>query len=127
MPTIEIQGNYSRAPWNISQNNIAGDLRVVQGQTWTTTITLTDENDVAIDLTGYTAKMEIRDKPGGQLYLSLTPTVTAATGTITMTITAAQSVLFTFTHAAYDLKITAGAVVTVLMGGDFDVIPRVSQ
>lgn len=70
-----------------------------------------------VNLTGYTAKLQIRDRPGGAtLYETLTDggaangiTLGGALGTIRIQRTAAQTGAYTFARAAYDLLLTSGA------------------
>lgn len=117
-----------------SQEVQAYTIRIHQGATWAFSLILTDDNGTAIDLTGYTAKMEIRDMPGGTVFSTLTSspaagiTITAATGEIDFALTAAQSAALTFGRGQYDIKITSsGGTVTYLLKGDFIVDARVTQ
>lgn len=110
------------------------DIEIMQGADKTFTLNLTDNNDNAVDLTSYTAKLEIRDRPGGASISSLTSspaagiTITAATGTIVIAWTAAQTALFTFTTAPYDLFLTSGTgAKTCILRGNIQLIQRVSQ
>ena len=75
-------------------------------------------------LNGYTARMQIKDRVGGTVLLSLT---SAADGGITLddtgkvieiTITAEQAEAITWTSGVYDLElVSAGGVVTALLEG----------
>lgn len=105
-----------------------------QGDTWSATLTVKDSNDVAKDLTGYTAKMEIRLGPGTPILATLATTpgtgivITAATGVITLSMTATVSAALTFKKAKYSLKLTSsGGAVTTILQGDFEIYPRITQ
>lgn len=109
-------------------------LYIMQGATRTLTITVQHNNGTAFDLTGYTAKLQIRDKPGGTVISELTSspaaglTINAAAGEIVPLWTAAQTAAFVFEKAVYDLPITsATGTVTVLMRGEVPLIMAVTK
>jgi hypothetical protein len=98
------------------------------GSNWSVTFVYKDTDGVAINLTGYTAAMQVRTTPDASTALiSLTTgsgiTITGGTGTIAVAITSAQSSLLTATTQAgtpyvYDLEITSGSgVITRLVQG----------
>ncbi len=110
-------------PWNIS---------VKQGSTFATALYYKDDNGVAIDLTGYTAQMQVREENTNVVILDLTTTsgitITAAEGKIDIAITAAQSAILEVQNAKYDLLIkSSSGTVTYLLEGDFVVTPRVTR
>ena len=61
-----------------------------------------------VDLTGYTARMDIKDKVGGTVLKSLVSptdiTLNTATSTITLTISATDTAAFTWKKGVYDLE-----------------------
>jgi hypothetical protein len=114
------------------------DLEVRQGQTWSFVWTKKDAAGVAVNLTGYSARMAIRDRIGGVLQAYLTTGADAdggsialggAAGTVTLALTALQSasladyltrasILYTrnffvqrkpLVHFLYDLELVSGA------------------
>jgi hypothetical protein len=106
----------------------AGKLNIVieQGATFNPVLTYTDsaEPPVPINLTGYTARMQIRLKRTSSGFLhELTTenggiTLGGAAGTIILLITSGDTTAFTFTSAVYDLELIDGsAVVTRLLQG----------
>lgn len=108
------------------------DIEILKGADESFSFQYTGDNDVAIPLTNYTAKMEVRDKPGSDLYLSLTSsagiTITAATGTVAVNFTHAQTLAFEFENAEYDLFIISPAnVYTCIARGKFTVIENVTE
>lgn len=88
-----------------------------------------------LDLTGYTARLQLRPAPGNPTVLleintsSLGGiTITGASGTVALLITAAQTALMTFANAVYDLMLTApdGVTVTRLAEGAVTLEPAVT-
>ena len=95
------------------------DFTIEQGATFKRTVTWRDANDALVNLTGATAKMQIKDR--GVLVKELTNvaglTLGGALGTIQIAITAADTTLFDFDSADYDLEVTISGEVTRLLKG----------
>jgi hypothetical protein len=108
-------------------------INIHQGETWSRTIVVKDDNDAAKILTGYTGKMQIRNNPGGTLYKELSigsgMTITGASGEVKYDLTAAETAALNFRTAVYDTYITpdAGVNKTYLLKGDVIVEARVTQ
>lgn len=110
------------------------DLTIVQGADLDITMTYKDSAGVAINLTGYTARMKIRPAVGGAELVSLTDggaangiTLGGAAGTIRIQRTAALTAAYTFTRGKYDLEIVSGAgVVTRLVEGNVQVLQEIT-
>ena len=87
------------------------DLNPVYNRTFSLAFTVAQSDDTPVDLTTYTAKMQIRASAGGTLYLELTDssgiTLGGALGTVSITITDEQTEAFTFTEAVYDLVLVS--------------------
>jgi len=104
----------------------------VQGADWQTPIWLTDDNDAVKDLTNYTARMQIRDEIGGQVYATLDTTtgeiiISAALGKILLYLTNEQTALITREHCVYDLFVFNGSgVPDCLIYGNFITRQRVT-
>lgn len=104
-----------------------------QGADWYITFIYKDANGTAINLTGYTAALQIRDTYADSTTdLSLTSssgiTITAATGTLDVHATAAQTGAITAGNYVYDLEITSsGGVVTRLVQGKIVISPQVTR
>lgn len=84
-----------------------------------------------VPLVGYTARMKIKDRVGGTLLVELvSPTdiaIDTANFTITMTIAAAASELWTFTRGVYDFEVVSPlGVVTALLSGTVTVTKEVT-
>lgn len=79
--------------------------------------------DTPVDLTGYTARMSIKDKIGGAVLHSLTTenggiVIDPAAKTITLSIPAADTEDFTWSRGVYDLEMvsSAGKVTRIISG-----------
>lgn len=78
------------------------------------------QGNTPVDLTGYTARMDIKDKIGGTVLYSVTPDIVLNTTlhTITLTISATDTAAFTWKKGVYDLElVSASGVVTALLTG----------
>jgi hypothetical protein len=107
---------------------------VEQGSTFERQLTYQDSNGVPIDLTSYSARMQIRPSPGSAtLYLTLSSSLRpdgtglnmngltgmnpTTSGTIGIVISAATSSLLTFDEAAYDLEIYSASYASRIIEG----------
>jgi hypothetical protein len=101
------------------------NLFIEQGSTFTYTLTLNDESGVAVDLEGYTARMQMRRTvQSSDVLLELTTAngrivLTPATGSITLEVDAVTTAALSFPSAVYDLEIESegGQVTRLLQGG----------
>ena len=110
------------------------DIEINQGATFDVTVTYKDSNLVVIDLTDYTARMQVKQKKSDT---SATIDLTTANGgivlgdalgTIQIVITAAVTAALTITRGVYDLElISAAGVVTRLMEGKVTVSTEVTN
>lgn len=86
-----------------------------QGATFKRTITITDDTGTPWDLTGYSARMQIRntiDAASTELDISTTSgeiTLTPASGIVTVEVPATDTANLTFDTAVYDLEIEDGS------------------
>ena len=104
----------------------AGTLHITieQGATFNPVMTWKDENGTAIDLSGYTARMQLRDTVEDASFIHESTTenfeiiLGGAAGTITFNISAATTEAFIFDEAVYDLELVNGTIVTRLLKGD---------
>lgn len=110
------------------------DITIEQGATFTEQWEWQDSAAVPVNLTGYTAKLQIRALPDAASPALVTLTDTAgitlggATGIITPTITAAVTLTLPIVSALrYDLRMTApSGKVTRLVKGSASVDPAVT-
>lgn len=109
------------------------DLKIKQGADWSLTLTVSDANDNPKNLTGYTAKMQIREDFDSPVLLTLTNTsgitITAATGQVGVVLTAAQTTALPYTKLRYDIYISSsgGATTTYLLEGYIELRRRVTR
>jgi len=102
--------------------------------TWCTGVTRTQclAGTGLVDLTGYTAKVELRNPGTGAVVDTFTEStglaLGGALGTITWTMTATETALFAVGALNYDLRLTSGGgTVTYLLAGNVNVQARVTQ
>jgi hypothetical protein len=114
----------------------AADYNTVidQGADWYINFQYEDSNGVPINLTNYTAKMQLRSLPtSATAVLTLTQgngiTIVGATGLLEIHATAAQTGDIDAGFYYYDLEITApvSGVITRLIQGQIEVNPQVTR
>lgn len=106
-----------------------------QGATWYLTVTYENPNSTPINITGYTAALQLRSLPSdATAVLSLTTgsgiTITGATGTVAVMATATQTRAIDEGNYYYDLEISSPAspsVVTRLVQGQVVVSAEVTR
>lgn len=89
-----------------------------------------------VDMAGYTARMQIKDKVGGVVLAStevgdtpldtITITIDNVAKTISLLIAAADTAAITWTKGVYDLEMINGGVVTALLTGKITVTKEVT-
>lgn len=101
-----------------------------QGATFDRTFTF-QIDDEPVDLTGYTAAMQLRAKPSSAAVLSLTSgngiTLGGDEGTIVVSITASQTAAIAAGAYYYDLELTLNDTVTRLIQGQFLLTPEITH
>lgn len=88
------------------------NFTIEQGATFTRTLAWQNPDGSIIILTGYTAKMQIRDESNNILVdvnVSGTLTINGSAGTVTVLIPDTITSTLTFDTAYYDLKLTSGS------------------
>ena len=113
----------------------AGNYNIVcdQGATFSRVLTWKQSNGTPVNLTGYTARMQVRDHyASSSSVLTLTTenggiTLGGAAGTITLAATATATAALTADTYVYDLELVDGATVTRLVQGQFTVNPEVTK
>ena len=119
------------------------NLLIEQGATYQVEIQYKDSAGVAVDLTGYSGKLQIRPSIGSPIaYIclssSLQPdgtglnfsgsygTTPPTSGSIGIYISAISSSLLTFDTGVYDLEITSGSFTTRLLQGNVQLSKEVT-
>jgi hypothetical protein len=87
----------------------------------------TDSDGVAFSLTGWTAKMQIRENPSTTAIIDIVPTVNTTTNSVAFSLTPTQTSLLTKTDYVWALELTqtsTGKVLT-LARGQVEVTPEI--
>lgn len=111
------------------------NVTIDQGANWFINFIYKDTNGNPVNLTGYTAALQIREYYAATTtLLSLTSspaagiTITAGTGTIAISATAVQTGAITAGNYVYDCEITDGTgVVTRIVQGEAYISPQVTR
>jgi hypothetical protein len=114
---------------------MAGTYNMVldQGSDKTYSLILSDENGTVLNLSGYTAKMQVRsDYKSTIVYDELTTensriTITSALGKVDLVFPNATTELYTFKTGLYDLELYTGSTVKRILEGTFTVKPEVTK
>jgi hypothetical protein len=102
-----------------------------QGATWDRTFTVT-VGGTALNLTGYTAAMQVRESAGAATALvSLTNgsgiTLGGTAGTIGVIVAATATAALSSGSYSYDIELNSGSTVTRLLEGAFNVTGNVTR
>jgi hypothetical protein len=109
------------------------NITAEQGANYAATLTYRDSSNVLVNLTGYSARMQVRRTVGSETrYLSLTQasgiTLGGAAGTVAIAISAAALSSIPAGNYVYDLELISGAGAVVrLISGDFVVSGEVTR
>jgi hypothetical protein len=109
---------------------IYANIPIDQGTTFSSVVTVTGANGLVFDLTGYTAKGQIRKSYASTTSTAFTCTIpNPETGNINISLTATQTAALKAGRYLYDLGVTRtenGKVLRVVEG-QIDVNPRVTR
>lgn len=109
------------------------DFELVQGATFSKTLTYKDSSGDPVDLTGYTGRLQIRTtKDAASAELELTTenggmTLGGTAGTIALLVSAATTGSASYTGGVYDLELVNGSTVTRLLEGNFPLNKEVTR
>jgi hypothetical protein len=104
------------------------NLVIDQGTTFSTDLSLQDENGDILQLFGYTANSQIR-----KWYTSTTPAATFTTvvntdtGVITLSLTSTQTSNLVSGRYVYDVEVNDGSVISRVVEGLVTVTPQVTR
>ena len=104
-----------------------------QGSVFSVALVYTDSSNVPINLTGFTAKMQLRqnyNSTDADLTLATATgeiVIVGATGSITVSATAVQTAALSPGFYVYDLELTSGANISRLIQGQVTVAEQVTQ
>ena len=105
------------------------NIFIDQGATFTTTVTVTDSNGDAVNLSGYSVAAQIRKTFLSSSATAFTATISnASSGEITISLSPTQTTALEAGRFVYDVLITAsGGTKTRVVEGIVTVNPRVTQ
>ena len=105
------------------------NIFIDQGATFTTTVTVTDANGDAVNLSGYSVAAQIRKTFLSSTATSFTATISnASSGEITISLSPTQTAALEAGRFVYDVLITAsGGTKTRVVEGQVTVNPSVTR
>ena len=93
-------------------------LNVDAGATFTRQYVYTNTDGSVFDLTGYTARAQVRtDYTAATATIDVNPSIDTATGTISLTFSASQTALLTNTQYVWAMELTKSPTVIRLVEG----------
>ncbi len=114
--------------------NFTGENALCQGATWSWSIVMTYQaTGLPYDLSGYTARMHLRDQVSSTTTLLVLTTengrlsISGTLGIIAASVDATTTAALDFVRAVYDLEIVSGAVVTRVIQGVVDLSKEVTR
>jgi len=107
---------------------IKANIVIDQGSTWQTSINVTDDNEVAINLTGYTAAAQMRKHYTSTNAYSFTTSISPSLGIVTLSMSANTSASIPAGRYVYDCELTdAAGKITRLVEGIVTITPGVTR
>lgn len=107
---------------------IKANIVIDQGSTWQTSINVTDDNEVAINLTGYTAAAQMRKHYTSTNAYSFTTSISPSLGIVTLSMSANTSASIPAGRYVYDCELTdTTGKITRLVEGIVTITPGVTR
>jgi hypothetical protein len=104
------------------------NIVIDQGTTFSTVITLADENGDAINLTGYSANSQIRKHYSSSNSQSFSISLGGTLGTVTLSLTSTQTSNLVAGRYVYDVEVVSTSnVVSRIVEGIVTVTPEVTR
>lgn len=110
------------------------DITVQQGANWSLILNWQDDEGEPINLTGYSAKMQIRPYYDSMTIVATLSTVSGGItidpliGKVTASLTAIQTSAITVLEGVYDMELTSpSGVVTRIIGGAYTLSQEVTR
>lgn len=103
------------------------NLVIDQGATFSTDLTLTDENGDALNLTGYTANSQLRKWYTSTNSVSFSTTTNNSIGVVTLSLSSNQTAALTAGRYVYDVEISDGTTISRIVEGIVTVTPNVTR
>jgi hypothetical protein len=107
---------------------IKANIVIDQGSSFFTSINITDTDDSAIDLTGYTGVAQMRKHYTSSNAVSFTVSTVPSEGALTLSLTAAATANIVAGRYVYDVELTdQNGVVSRIVEGIVTVTPNVTR
>lgn len=103
------------------------NIVIDQGATFSTDLTLTDENGDALNLVGYTANSQLRKWYTSSNSVAFSTSANTDTGVVTLSLTANQTAALTAGRYVYDVEISDGTTISRIVEGIVTVTPNVTR
>lgn len=104
------------------------NLVIDQGSTYSSNVVLKDINGDPVPLSGYTANSQMRRwYTSSNVTASFATSINTATGTITLSLSSAQTAAIPSGRYVYDVEISDGSIVTRVAEGIVTVTPEVTK
>lgn len=106
------------------------NITIRQGATFALNIALKNASNTPVDLTGYTARGQLRPEYTSDEYVDFTASIsTPALGIVTISLTAQQTELLESMHYVYDIEVVSllGEPVYRVIEGTATVYPEVTR
>jgi len=104
------------------------NLKIDQGADFSTSITLTDDDGNALNLSGYTGAGQIRKYYTSTTAVDFDVSVSANTGTVSLSLSSNTSNAMNSGRYVYDIELTDGSgVVSRIMEGIVTITPGVTR
>ena len=103
------------------------NITIDQGTTFSLTITLTNDDGTAKDLSSYAASAQMRKSYYTSTYTAFTTAKVDLTGELTISLTAAQTTAIKAGRYVYDIEIASSAETLRILEGIVTVTPEVTK
>jgi hypothetical protein len=103
------------------------NLIIDQGSSFSTSIALTDNDGVALNLTGYTGAAQIRKHYTSSTAVTFTVTIDVPNGEVLLSLTSTQTAAIAAGRYVYDVELTIGSLVSRVIEGIITVTPEVTK
>jgi hypothetical protein len=103
------------------------NLTIDQGSSFSTSIALTDNDGVALNLTGYTGAAQLRKHYTSSTAVTFTVTIDALNGEVGLSLTSTQTAAIAAGRYVYDVELTIGSLVSRVIEGIVTVTPEVTK
>lgn len=106
---------------------IKANLVIDQGTDYSTTVNLTDDDNNAVSLTGYTVQAQLRKTYSSSNSVSFVASVAEDQGQVTLALSDTQTANLVPGRYVYDVILTAGGITSRIVEGIVTVTPRVTR